>query len=105
MKGARLQTFLRRGLALQLLFAALTAGAAVVLFVGYRDESRRSDEVRESLLALQALRAEVLSSETGLRGYALTRSASSRHTSAPSRSSSAASRSCATGCRRRRSRG
>jgi CHASE3 domain sensor protein len=68
----RLQTLLQRGLALQLVLSAAVVVAAVVLFLGYRSEAQRSDQVRESLLALQALRAEVLSAETGLRGYTIT---------------------------------
>ena len=73
MTGIRLQTLLQRGQALQLVLSAAVLAAAVVLFLGYRSEAQRSDQVRESLLALQALRAEVLSAETGLRGYTITR--------------------------------
>ncbi len=73
MKGLRLQALLQRALALQLVLAGVAVVTAVALFLGYRSESQRSEQVRESLLTLQALRGEVLSAETGLRGYALTR--------------------------------
>ena len=72
MKGTRLQSLLQRALAVQLVLAVAVVVAAVALFVGYREEARRGDEVRQSQLALQALRGEVLSAETGLRGYAIT---------------------------------
>jgi signal transduction histidine kinase len=76
MKGHGLQAVLRRSAAAQILLLAVVAGAAVAMFLSYRAEVRRADAVRETLLGLQELRGDVLSAETALRGYTLTRHAS-----------------------------
>ena len=73
MRGNGLQALVRRSAVVQIGLVALLVVVAVGTFLSYRDGVRRADSVRQTLLALQALRGEVLSAETGLRGYTLSR--------------------------------
>jgi signal transduction histidine kinase len=73
MRGQGLQAVVWRHAAAQIALVALVAGVTIAMFLSYRAEVRRADAVRETLLGLQELRGEVLSAETGLRGYRLTR--------------------------------
>jgi signal transduction histidine kinase len=73
MRGHGLQALVRRSTVAQIALVAVVAGVAAAMFLSYRAEVRRADAVRETLLGLQELRGEVLSAETGLRGYTLTR--------------------------------
>jgi signal transduction histidine kinase len=73
MRGHGLQALVRRSTVAQIVLVGVVAGVAAAMFLGYRGDVRRADAVRETLLGLQELRGEVLSAETGLRGYTLTR--------------------------------
>ncbi|WP_372789015.1 ATP-binding protein [Paraconexibacter sp.] len=71
MRALRLDRLVRRVVIIEALVAALLVTVSVGVVVSGQKVEQRSDEVSETLLDLQAVRGEVLSAETGLRGYIL----------------------------------
>jgi signal transduction histidine kinase len=61
----------RRAVAVQAVAGVLIAIVAVGLFADYRSQADRVGHQQERLLQLRDLRGELLSAETGLRGYLL----------------------------------
>ncbi len=71
MQAPRLDRLLRRVVIIEALVAALLVSVSVGLYLSTQSVQSRSDDVNQTLLELQELRGEVLSAETGLRGYIL----------------------------------
>lgn len=69
----RLNAVIRQAAVTQFVLTTLLALLASALFFSVRDQNTEEARVRERLVALEALRGDVASTETGLRGFVIVR--------------------------------